>query len=490
MFRQLKLRGANLEKSLLSRLHDANDRLAEHVETLEVASDEVGLRVPWEKLVALRVLVWSSLVHIPPRIIDVLHARPDLQLHLIPGLSRPKNTTLDKSALSSPSLRTLDYTVHGQHSGVGKLPVSEFAAFKHCLVKASGLRSLTLHLKPGTVNEDYQSGELNLQLEAGDIFPALESLIFSNACYDSYSLNAKHCQMWVQCMDWSTLRHLDLGHSSPQYLLLALTGRIRKLVSLRFGFWPNYSGPRAPWASPADLDVVRFFLKSIDALQVLQLKTSNDAQCAQIRPSLLRKHGPSLRKLVVWLGMRQGWKLSHFEDLRKYTPNLVELDVPAELKQEKKPRGEFTIVAREVVSQVPGLRGLRQDLSRPSSRSVWPTKIQTALTAFQHLRRLTFRIQLNYDSTEFVPDARPGASCAINDESAQRRVLQLYNGLVAIETLVVVFRAPEPGVVEWTYKVQSKWVSEEARYRVIVEKSVEGEEWEARRRQEPFDPFG
>lgn len=338
--------------------------------------------------------------------------------------------------------------MHGQLSGGGKLPVSEFAVFKHCLLKASGLKSLTLHLESGKVNEDYHPGELNLQLQAGDAFPALESLTLSNACYDSYSLNAKHCQMWVQCMDWSTLRHLDLGHSSPQYLLPALSGQVRNLVSLRFGFWPNFSGPRASWASPADLDVVRCFLKSIDALQVLQLMTGDDTQCAQIRPLLLRKHGPSLRKLVVWLGMRQGWKLSHFEDLRKYAPNLVELDVPAELTQEKKARGEYMTIARAVVSQVPGLHGLRQDLSRPSSRSTWPNKIEAAFTAFRHLRRLTLRIQLQCDSTEFVPDARPGARCTINDESARRRVLQLYNGLVAIETLSVVFWAVEPGVVE------------------------------------------
>jgi hypothetical protein len=290
-------------------------------------------------------------------------------------------------------------------------------------------------------------------------------------------------------MDWNLLRHLDLGHATPQYLLPALTGHVRNLVSLRFGFWPNHSGPRAPWASPTNLDIVRRFLESINALRLLELRTADDAECAKMRPALLRKHGPSLRKLVVWLGMRQAWNLSHFEDLVNYAPRLEELDVPAELKQENKGHGEHTIIARAVVSQVPGLRGLRQDLARPPSRSAWPNKIQATLTSLRHLRRLTFRIQLKYDTTEFVPDARPGADCVINDDMARKRVLQLYNELDAIETLSVVFRAVEPGELEWTYTVETTWVPTEGRYGIVVERMVKGEEQEARRRRERFDPF-
>jgi hypothetical protein len=186
---------------------------------------------------------------------------------------------------------------------------SEFSAFKNCLLKAGGLKSLTLHLASayGAANADHLPGELNLQLKVGDTFPALESLALSGQCYDRYRLDARHCQIWVQCMDWSQLRHLDLGHATSQYLLPALIGQVRNLVSLRFGFWPNHSGPTASWASPANLDVVRRFLESINALRIVELFTGDDAECARIRPALLRKHGPSLRKLVIWLGMRQAW---------------------------------------------------------------------------------------------------------------------------------------------------------------------------------------
>jgi hypothetical protein len=424
----------------------------------------------------------------PSHTLKHLHARPHIYLHLVSGSSRPETITLDKAALSSPSLHTLDYTVYGQFFTADE--PSEFAEFKNCLLRASSLRRLTLRLKSGPANEDHLPGERNLQLEAGDVFPALESLTLTDQCYNRYDINARHCQIWVQCMDWNRLRHLDLGHASPQYLLPALTGQVRNLVSLRFGFWPNNRGPKAPWASPASLDVVRRFLESIDALRVVELFTGDDTECAKIRPALLRKHGPSLKRLVIWLGMRQAWNLSHFEDLKRYAPRLEELDVPAELKQEKKEHGEYTLIARAVVSQVPGFRGLRQDLSRPSSRSAWPIKIQAALATLQHLRQLTLQIQLKHDTTEFVPDARPGADCAINDEMARKRVLQLYNGLGSIETLRVVFRAVEPGEVEWTYTVERKWVPQEEGFGLVVERVIKGEEQEARRRREPFDPFG
>lgn len=39
------------------------------------------------------------------------------------------------------------------------------------------------------------------------------------------------------------------------------------------------------------------------------------------------------------------------------------------------------------------------------------------------------------------------------------------------------------------YKGEKKWVSKEGKHNVVVERSVEGEEREAIRRQQPFDPF-
>ncbi|KAH7411658.1 hypothetical protein DE146DRAFT_627711 [Phaeosphaeria sp. MPI-PUGE-AT-0046c] len=392
LFKHLKFQGSSIEAGRLARLRNVNDGLAAHVETLEVATSEArDFTGVLENLVGLRVLNWSIHDHIPLHILEFLNTCPRIRLHLAPGHSRPDVAPLDKDALASPLLHTLDYIIYGQLFTANK--PSEFASFKKCVLQAGGLRDLTIDVKD----------------------------------YGIYNLNTRHCEMWVQCMDWSQLRSLDLGHTSPQYLLPALTGRVSGLVSLCFSFWPNHRDPWAPWANPANLDIVRHFLESINALHVVTLDTDCDAECSsKTRPSLLPKYGPSLRKLSVWLRMGGSWCLSHFEELEKYAPRLEELDVPAELLQERKPRGEYHIIAREVVSQVPGMRGLRQDLSRPSSRC---------------LRRLTLRIALRYDSVEFVPDARPGADCAINDDMARQRALHLWNSLRAIEKLSVVFRA-------------------------------------------------
>jgi hypothetical protein len=65
---------------------------------------------------------------------------------------------------------------------------------------------------------------------------------------------------------------------------------------------------------------------------------------------------------------------------------------------------------------------------------------------------------------------------------ARKRTLRLYNGLFTIETLCVVFGAVKSCVIELIYRVERMWLREEKRYSDVVERSVEGEEWEARRR--------
>jgi hypothetical protein len=131
---------------------------------------------------------------------------------------------------------------------------------KACLLRARNLRVLTLHMKsdgdlPDIPTSDHKDGEMNLQLEEGDRFPAIEELNLYD-CYNSYYLSATHCATWVNCMDWSRLRVLDLGHWSPQYLLPALTSQVVHLKVLRFGFWPNYCDPVASWNSP-NVNVIR-----------------------------------------------------------------------------------------------------------------------------------------------------------------------------------------------------------------------------------------
>lgn len=207
-------------------------------------------------------------------------------------------------------------------------------------MEAKGLRNLTLHMtsaifKPRT---DYNNGELNLQFKPGDNFPPLEKLTLD--CHDQYSLSTAHCKMWTKCMDWRCLKTMDLGHATPQHLIRALSGHVPLLKSLRFGFGPNGHGPKATWNSPADLEVVKNFVDSLDALQSIIFCSWNDTECAEIRPALLAKYGYSLKMLKHELDFHGAWKLEHVGDLRDKTRQLEELEITIAMEQVNAPQNE------------------------------------------------------------------------------------------------------------------------------------------------------
>jgi hypothetical protein len=264
-------------------------------------------------------------------------------------------------------------------------------------------------------------------------------------------------------MDWGCLRALDVGHATPQYFIRAITGHVPQLEALRFGFWPNPYGPKATWNSPPDLEVVKTFVDSINALQSVIFFSWKDAECAHIRPQLLAKHGQSLKVLKHELDFRDAWKLEHFEELCDKARVLEELEVT---------------IAMERVSEEPN----------PISR--WPARVQRVVSSISSLRRLTLRIHLQYDSQDFTPNL-PGR-CIINDSFARRTVVSLFSDFAAgvIETVRVLFWAMSPGQVLWIYTAQSKWDIQKQQYEVVVDRSVEGETLDRQGRSAPFDPFG
>lgn len=247
---------------------------------------------------------------------------------------------MDKNLLSSPHLHSLDNTAYTCRL-LTRSP-SELHAFKSCLLQARNLRLLTLRMTTyrnviGSSPPDLVDGEVNLQFSEHDHFPALQELVLD--CYDVYYLSAPHCETWVKAMDWTRLRSLDLGHATPQYLLPALSGKIPGLLCLTMGWWPNHNGPQATWRSP-DLDTVRRFLEGIDALERVTLYSWNDKEASQIRPSLLEKHGKSLKRLEARLDFRDAWKSEHFDELLEKAPNLQELTVTGEIWQVRRYPGE------------------------------------------------------------------------------------------------------------------------------------------------------
>ncbi|OAL43394.1 hypothetical protein IQ07DRAFT_650232 [Pyrenochaeta sp. DS3sAY3a] len=478
MSQTLKLRGLagdETEGRIMERLHDTQDELSAQVHTLELAprtAQECSqLLGTLELLDNLQVLVWETHLPMPTSLLSALHTRPQIQLHVV-NIER-HDLVMQHELLSSPSLHTLDITVLGQILGWSK--TSEFRVLKSLLQHAQGLKSLTLRITGwhGDIRSpppDFEEGKLNLQFEPGDEFPALEELTLD--CYNWYHLDTAHCEMWANCMDWSCLRRLDLGHATPQYLLPAITGRVPQITNLRFGFWPNPYGPKSIWSSPEDLGVVERFVESVDALESVTFFTWTDKECSQIRPALLAKHGRSLKKLRHELDFRDAWKPEHLEDLRDMAPGLEDLSVTIEMEQLS---------------------------AYPNARSCWPMSVQRIVSSMASLRHVTLRIHLKRDSYQFVPPFEyiPGQGlrdqCCIDDVFARSTVASFFKDFgadSAIETVRVRFWSVTPNEVLWTYTARNKWQRWEEKYAVVVKRDVKGEERNRQLRALPLDPFG
>lgn len=179
---------------------------------------------------------------------------------------------------------------------VGLTPCSEYRTLKNCLLHAKSLKRLRLDTGSTDNQKTWIASPQNLSFRDGEVFPALQTLSLT---YDRYKLTESHCRQWVKAMDCSQLGNLDLDHGCPEYLFAAITGLVPQLKSLKFGFWPNYSGSRS-WQRH-DLTVVARFFASIEALEELVLRNFNQDEV----DSLLRgtdwitRHCQKLKKLHV-----------------------------------------------------------------------------------------------------------------------------------------------------------------------------------------------
>lgn len=240
--------------------------------------------------------------------------------------------TLDTELLSSPLLHSLKISVLSEDYVWYHPSYSEFPRLSEIIAKSKSLRVLRMDQQwseNGWYNKDESAfGPFRLQFPNDDAFPALEDL---QLCALRYMANEAHMQRWLRVMDWSRLRSLDLGRHPPGRLLRALTGNVPQLQKLAMGFWEDdFSGN---WKS--DHDTVRAFVNSVHSLEVLLWRNHSDLKFwPAIRPSLLSKHGRSLRSLTVtWEGLLQpAWELDQLEDLLARAPDLEELstllDVP------------------------------------------------------------------------------------------------------------------------------------------------------------------
>jgi hypothetical protein len=247
---------------------------------------------------------------------------------------------MDKAILSSSHLDKLDFTALAY--GPEAVCPSEMSKLKQCLLQARNLKTLRLQvgaLSWEVMNEDYQESPLNLPFRDGDMFPALEELALDPE-HQNYFPTAENSQMWSRCMDWGRLHTLDFGHGTPTALLQALTGRVSQLKTFNFGFWEDYTGAAwACWNSNREMKVLERFLNSIDALRNVKTYCHNDDHVQMVRPTLLAKHGQSLRSLEAKYRRSVAWEPEHFYNLAETARGIKILRLPMKVQTKEGPKG-------------------------------------------------------------------------------------------------------------------------------------------------------
>jgi hypothetical protein len=276
---------------------------------------------------------WNARFPIPRPLLARIHTRPSLRIMVKTDPHRCFYAAkeLDKSTLSSPQLHVLEITVY--YSGAfNDHCTSEFNTLKRLLIRGGNLKTLTLRASPvSRFTPLYlKDGPLNLQFEEHDRFPALEELALG---YNEYHLSMEHYQSWLACMDWSQLRKLDLERGMPPHLLSILTGHVTQLKSLRFGVWPDPHNASPTWNS-TDFSITERFLQSINGLEHIATWSWDDVVISQLRPTLLDKHGHSLRHLESSLDWRDAWPAGELTRLLEQAPKLRTLSVYIKLHDE------------------------------------------------------------------------------------------------------------------------------------------------------------
>lgn len=278
---------------------------------------------------------WKLDYHMPSIVLATFHHRwPKARLHIEQySKFRPK---LDVDLFSSPQLYSLCTTVMYGQELMGHETKNEYPLLTKIIAQNENLRILRL-LDGGNAycwspHDEYTLGPRHLNLSQVGTLPPLEVLELQGT---KYQFSEPHLRQWLSCMDWTKLRELDLGKLSPGPLLRALTGEIPQLKVFKFGQFPElFSVTPSDWKS--DVETIDAFIQSIEGLEELSWRNHRGEQIWKaVWPSLLRKHGSSLRKLYVTWEMthRFEWELNELEDLLIHAPYLVDLTTQLKLNE-------------------------------------------------------------------------------------------------------------------------------------------------------------
>jgi hypothetical protein len=422
---------------------------------------------------------------------------------------------MDRAILSSLHLDNLDFTALAYRPKA--VCPSEMSELKQCLLQARNLKTLRLQVGAlsGHMNDDYQESPLNLPFRDGDMFPALEELTLDPE-HQNYFPTAENCQMWSRCMDWGRLHTLDFGHGTPTALLQALTGRVPQLKTLNFGFWEGYGAARTYWNSNRDMKVLERFLNSIDALRNVKTYCDDDDDMQMVRPTLLAKHGQSLRSLEAKYARSVAWEPEHFYNLADTARGIKILRLPMKVQRKEGTKGLSVWPDDQATGKASAIARLKKlfaisssqkhDVSslKPSAlpfspwtppRATTHRSIHSALASFCHLEQLHLRCYLELDSHQLISYPHPDewGSPQIKGKVAHKLMLRLWHDFSrksAIQRIEVAFVAPGGSTKIWHYTVSRKW--QKRRSNGIWEDKVVVEMWQEGKDYDPstFDPFG
>ncbi|KAL8832012.1 MAG: hypothetical protein Q9170_005045 [Blastenia crenularia] len=296
-------------------------------DVLNIIVDLVGSLIDRSFTTGLQIL-WDLNLDIPGPIISVMEqTRPDFKL----CFRQHNREESDFRRLATPLLHSLSFNASG-----GPIKTynrrdrfNKMAALKETLLHAPNLRKLELDFPYHWDDYPGLSFVTQLPLDTSDRLPTLRELSFSGQP-NVYQFDLRHCRLLSYCMDWSQLRLLDLGRSSPGHLYEELNGRLPSLRSLTLGLQVSTSEPTTDY----NLYSLINFIRSVPTLHELDI-TNTTNRIDKLVYGILESQ-KTLQKLAYRTLLSSSdiavncWTISQLQALHDQCPDMahLELDIP------------------------------------------------------------------------------------------------------------------------------------------------------------------
>jgi hypothetical protein len=263
----------------------------------------------------------------PSEILDTIHrVWPRCQLHV--DHPHRKEEPLDEDLIRSPQLQSLSIGILVKT--VQEAPWSDLPKLSQLISQHPSLRVLRLRdlLTSTTLTADCVDGPIQFSFSSGVNLPALEELTITHM----YHADKEHVELWKERMDWSKLRHLNLGSGPAGDLVAGITGLVPQLKSLAIEI---NRLPMERGLEKVALETMLSFIKSIRALEEISMYAPFLDDVEEYWLVILQQHGHSLRRLTIdWnhLSVRRGWRHERVQQLLVQAPMLEDLSLELALQ--------------------------------------------------------------------------------------------------------------------------------------------------------------